>query len=60
MRVHKLDSNYAHIVDASSNVQELVKTFLWYNTNNILLVQVKDLMEQKPTDLSISKNSDCI
>ena len=60
MRVHKLDSNYAQIVDASSNVQQLVKTFLWYNTNKILLVQEKDFMDQKPTDLSISNNSDSI
>lgn len=37
-----------------------VNTFLWYNTDNILLVQEKDLMEQKPTDFSVSKNSDSI
>ena len=27
MRVHKLDSNYAHTVDASSNVQQLGEDF---------------------------------
>ena len=61
MRVHKLDSNYAHIVELPPQMyNSWSRLFLWYNTNNILLVQEKDLMGQKPTDLSICNNSDSI